>query len=199
VASHRPENKNGQTIMRKSIFGVLLMVLCVSAVPLARAQEKPQQEKPQQESLPASIEKRLQSFDPAAVAAARHYYGSPVLKASLAAIIPRITQGLAVAIEKANPELDAASKQEALAAVQEAVSSKLDLITDMSMIAALEVLTKDELVAVDQFYSSPVGQSVVTKLPQVMSRLPTMMQVVMPLVIEDLRAKMKAKGKDLRL
>jgi hypothetical protein len=32
-----------------------------------------------------------------------------------------------------------------------------------------------------------------------MNRLPAMMQVVMPLVIDDLRAKMKAKGKDLKL
>ncbi len=169
----------------------MLAMLTVPAVLPARA-EGPS-------NLPASIEKRLQTFDPVAVAAARHYYTSPLLKASFTTMIPKITAGLSEAIEHSNPELDQPSKAEVLQVAQEAITGRLDLIIDMSMVAALEVLSKDELIAVDQFYSSPVGQSVMTKMPQVMSRLPSMMQVVMPLVIEDLRAKMKAKGKDLKL
>ncbi|HEX3497453.1 MAG TPA: DUF2059 domain-containing protein [Methylocella sp.] len=149
--------------------------------------------------MPSSIEKRLESFDPAAVAAARHYYTSPVLKAAFEAMLPKMAEAMDTAIKRANPELDTPSQRAVRDATQEALSTRFDLVIDMAMTAALEVFSKDELIALDQFYSSPVGQSVITKMPQVMNRLPAMMQVLMPLMLEDVRAKMKAKGKDLRL
>jgi hypothetical protein len=69
----------------------------------------------------------------------------------------------------------------------------------MYLIASLEVFSKDELIALDQFYSSPIGKSIVNKMPQLMNRLPAMMQAFMPLLRDDLRPKMKAKGKELHL
>ena len=76
---------------------------------------------------------------------------------------------------------------------------KLDLLIDLSMISALEVFSKDELIALDEFYSTPVGQSVQAKMPQLVARLPATMQVVMPLVIEDMRAKLKTNGLEVKL
>jgi hypothetical protein len=178
--------------MSKLICAVISLTFFALPLSQIRADE-------QQESLPAQIEKRLQGFDPVAVAAARHYYESPTLKNALKAAVPQIVKALGVAIRQGNPGLDEPTQHEALQAAEESVTSKLDLMTEMNMVAALEVFSKDEIVALDQFYSSPVGQSVMTKLPQVMSRLPAMMQVLMPLMVDDLRAKMKAKGKDLKL
>jgi len=178
--------------MSKLICAVI--ALAMSALPLSqvRAEE-------QKDSLPTSIEKRLASFDPVAVTAARHYYESPTLKNAMKGAVPQIVQAVGVAIRQANPGLDEASRREALQAAEEAVSSKLDLMAEMSMVAALEAFSTEEIVALDKFYSSPVGASVMTKLPQVMGRLPAMMQVLMPLMIDDLRAKMKANGKDLKI
>jgi hypothetical protein len=178
--------------MRKSSFGVVLIIVSALALGSAQAED-------QKESLPSSIEKRLESFDPAAVAAARHYYTSPVLKAAFAAMLPKMAEAMDTAIKRANPELDTPSQRAVRDATQEALSTRLDLVIDMAMTAALEVFSKEELIALDQFYSSSVGQSVITKMPQVMNRLPAMMQVLMPIMLEDVRAKMKAKGKDLRL
>jgi hypothetical protein len=112
------------------------------------------------DNLNAAIEKQLQSFDPTAVAAARHYYTSPVLKATMVAMISKMTDAMGVVLERSNPGLDADKKKAALSVVQETLNDKLDLIIDLGMISALEVLSKDELVAIDKFYSSPVGQSV---------------------------------------
>jgi hypothetical protein len=181
----------GMMLMRKSLFGAALMALSVLALSPVRAQE-------QAENVATSIEKRLQSFDPAAVAAARHYYHSPLLQTAFKAMVPQMMRAMDAAIQQSNPNLDAAAKRETLDIAQEAVNGKIELITDLSMVAALEVFSKDELVAIDQFYSSAAGQSVLTKMPQVMSKLPSMMQVVMPLMLDDLRAKLKAKGVDLR-
>jgi hypothetical protein len=50
-----------------------------------------------------------------------------------------------------------------------------------------------------EFDPSPLGQSIETKMPQVLTRMPAMAQVLMPLIRDDVRAKMKAKGKDLPL
>jgi hypothetical protein len=178
--------------MRKQFSGIVFLILSALALFPAQAEEEHQ-------NLPASIEKRLQSFDPAAVAAARHYCTSPLLKASFTAMIPEITEAMGTDLERANPGLDPEEKRVVLEVVQEAVTTRLGLIIDMTMIAVLEVLSKDELIALDQFYSSPVGQSVINKMPQAMNRLPAMMQVLTPLMLDDLRAKIKAKGMDLRL
>ncbi len=178
--------------MRKHFLGAGLLLLSGLAILPAQAAED-------QANLPASIEKRLTSFDPAAVAAARHYMTSPLLKASFTAMIPKITEAMADALQRSNPGLDPEKKRAAVAMAQEAVTARLDLIIDMSMIASLEVFSKEELMAIDQFYSSPAGQSVLTKMPKVMERLPATMQVVMPLIVDDLRGKMKSKGLDVRL
>jgi hypothetical protein len=147
--------------MRKQFFGIVFLILSALALFPVQAEEEHQ-------NLPASIEKRLQSFDPAAVAAARHYCTSPLLKASFTAMIPKITEAMGTNLERTNPGLDPEKKRVVLEVVQEAV----DLMIDMAMIAVLEVYTKEEFIALDQFYSSPVGQSVITKMPQVMNRLP---------------------------
>jgi Uncharacterized protein conserved in bacteria (DUF2059) len=178
--------------VRNSLLGIVSITMTILALLPALAEEQGQ-------SLPGSIEKRLQEFDPASVAAARHYYTCPVHKAALAAMLPKIVEVMGVSIEHGNPGLDPTSKREAVQAAQEAVSARLDLMTDMGMVAALEVVSKKELIALDQFYSSPLGQSVEIKMPQVLGRLPAMMQVIMPLMLEDVRAKMKAKGKELHL
>ncbi len=184
--------------MRKHVLSIALLILSASAFIPAHAEDG-HQNPPASQNLPASIEKRLQSFDPEAVAAARHYYTSPLLKASFTAMMPKLTEGMMVVMQRANPGLDVEKKRAVMVAAQEAVAGRLDLIIDLSMIAALEVFSKEEIVAIDQFYSSPAGQSVLTKMPKVMERLPAMMQVVMPLMVDDLRAKIKAKGLDVQL
>ncbi len=68
---------------------------------------------------------------------------------------------------------------------------------DMSMTDALEILSKNELIALDQFYSPPVGQNALSKMPHVANCVPAMPRVVMPRALEDVDAKMKAKCKDL--
>jgi hypothetical protein len=182
----------GLMVMRKLVFGIFLgLACCAATLGMARADDKAA-------DLKATIDKRLESFDPAAVAAARHYYTSPIMMGSFKAMVPQIVKALDVSIAQTNVSLDPAAKQEALSVAQTAVASKLDLIVGLAMVNALEVFSKDELVAIDQFYSSPAGQSVMSKMPQVMSKLPAMMQLVMPLMLADVREQMKAKGKDLK-
>jgi uncharacterized protein len=179
----------GMIFMRKFAFGVGL-AFAVALSP-AWAQSQP-------EDLQNSIEKKLQGFDPAAVAAARHYYHSPILQSAFKQMVPQIMRAMDAAIQQSNPTIEGAAKRDALDVAQSAVSAKIELITDLSMVNALEVFSKDELIALDQFYSSPTGQSVMTKMPQVMAKLPSMMQVVMPLLLDDVRAKLKAKGLELK-
>jgi hypothetical protein len=175
--------------LRRPVIGVVLAMLAGAAAAYADDAQ----------NLPVSIEKRLQSFDPAAVAAARHYFASPARKTSLEAMLPNIMQAMSVALDRANPGIDPEKRKKALQLAQEAVTDKLDLLIDLGMISALEVLSKDELIALDQFYSTPVGQSIQMKMPQLTARLPATMQVVMPLVIEDMRAKLKTNGLEVKL
>ena len=174
--------------IRKFFICAAWLMLCSLAAPSVRADD-----------LNASLDKQLKSFDPEAVAAARHYYTSPVLRASMVAMIAKMTDAMGVILDRANPGLDATKKTAALSVVRETLNDKLDLMINLSMISALEVLSKDELVAVDKFYSSPVGQSVLVKMPQVMNRLPVMMQMIMPGLLDDMRTKMEANGLDVKI
>jgi hypothetical protein len=172
----------------KPFIYIALPIFLASSAPAARADD-----------LDASIKKQLGTFDPAAVAAARHYYTSPVLKASMVAMISKMTDAMGVVLDRANPGLDESKKKAALSVVQETLNDKLDLIIDLSMISALQVLSKDDLIAIDKFYSSPVGQSVLVKMPLVMNRLPAMMQIIMPGLLDDMRMRMKANGLDVKI
>jgi hypothetical protein len=72
-----------------------------------------------------------------------------------------------------------------------------------TIVSMLDVYTTEEIVAIDQFYSSDVGQSMLKKAPQVMARMPQMFEImqkqIFPLAMEEARKALKAKGKDIHI
>ncbi len=71
------------------------------------------------------------------------------------------------------------------------------------MIMMLDIYTKDELLALNQFYSSPVGSSILKKRPIMMSRIPEMMSLMMkyaiPPALAAARNSMKARGVEITI
>jgi hypothetical protein len=67
----------------------------------------------------------------------------------------------------------------------------------------LEVLTTEEIIAADKFYSTPVGKSLMAKMPQMMARMPQMMglmdQTFIPAGIAAAQAKLRKLGKDFKI
>lgn len=166
------------------------LALALSLVGPVRAQDK---SAPALPTTPAQLEERLKGFDPQAVAAARHYYQSPQMRENMLAMLRNFAPTLIANQEKAQgAPLPEADRAKVLAAIDKAMNENFDLLLELNMVTALETLSKEELVALDQFYSSPTGQAILTKMPQIGKRMPAMMQIFLPRFMESFRASMKA-------
>jgi len=147
----------------------------------------------------AALEKQLASHDPKAVAAARHYYESPAVKAGLVAIMENMNKSMAQVISQQNPKITQQQLDEVKSIVSSALTERLDLLLQMNMLIALDTFTTDELVALDKFYSSPEGTSIMGKMPKVAEQLPAVMQKIMPDYLADVKNRIQAKGVELKL
>jgi hypothetical protein len=179
-------------IMRKAAAFALALAFTLAALPAARAAEPVPTDHP-------ALEKRLASYDPAAVTAARHYYASPARKAGLVRIFDNVQKHLLGDLAKQNPGLNKDQIAKTMSIANDAMKDRLDVLTDMSMVVALDTLTTSELVALDQFYSSPEGLSIVAKMPQIGAQMPTILQSVMPDYVNEIKTQLKASNPELKL
>lgn len=146
-----------------------------------------------------ALQKRLEKYDPRAVAAAKHYYSQPAMKAGLVAMTDNMNKAMSNIMAQQNPNLSPQQLEAARKAIGEATRDRLDLIMQMSMIVALDTLSTDELVALDNFYSSPQGSSIIAKMPRIAKALPAMMQTIMPDYMNDVKTRLKGTGAELKL
>jgi hypothetical protein len=176
--------------MRLAVL-VFCLLISSSADPRPAAA---QDEAPASQSAPD-----LSKYDPRAVTAARHYFETPAIKAGLTAMTSNMMKAMTSAIMQQNPQVSPADMERLQKIVSDSLAERLDLLTQMNMVAALDTFTPDELVALDNFYSSPIGASVVSKMPQMAKRLPDMMKAFMPDYLASIKAKVKAEGMELKL
>ncbi|HWG04028.1 MAG TPA: DUF2059 domain-containing protein, partial [Beijerinckiaceae bacterium] len=121
------------------------------------------------------------------------------IKAGLVAIMNSVVKSVTDTVSRQNPALAQKQVTDVEEVVNEAMTERLDLLIDMSMVAALNTLSTDELVAMDKFYSTPEGVSILNKLPKIAAQMPAMMQAIIPDYLNEIRTKMKAKGTELKL
>ena len=150
-------------------------------------------------STPSAIDKRLSNYDPRAVAAARHYYNLPALRTGLIAVIDSVNKSMIGMVAQQNPRLTPDQIGKVQQVVSDAMKERLTLLQQMSMVVALDTFTTDEMVALDAFYSSPEGSSVLGKMPRIAAQMPAMMQTIMPDYLNEIKAKLKASGTELKL
>ena len=139
------------------------------------------------------VQEQLKTFDPAAVSAARHYYESPKIKDGLLSMLKNLSTAIIADQEKSTgKKLSEADRAKVVTVLDQAMKDNFDLLLRLNMIAAVETLSKEQLNALDQFYSSPVGQSILDRMPKVGQRLPEIMQVFMPKFMGSVQAGMKS-------
>jgi len=177
-------------MMRKTFFALALIASALGAG-VARAETVKESS--------AALEKQLASHDPKAVAAAQHYYESPAVKAGLVAIMENMNKSMAQVISRQNPNITPQQLDDVKSIVGAALTERLDLLLQMNMLIALDIFTTDELVALDKFYSSPEGTSIISKMPKVAEQLPVVMQKIMPDYLADVKNRIHAKGMELKL
>jgi hypothetical protein len=176
--------------VRRKLFAIAALGL-LSALPVRAAEPVP--------STPSAIDKRLAAYDPRAVAAARHYYSTPALRSALVAMVDSVNKSMLGLVSQQNPGIAPDQLVKVQKIVGDAMKERLDLLQQMSMVVALDTFSTDELVALDKFYSSPEGASVLGKMPKLAAQMPAMMQAIIPDYLNDVKTKLKASGTELKL
>ena len=141
---------------------------------------------------PAELDKQIGGFDPRAVAAAKHYWAQPIFRNELLQVTEDLYQQVVTVVEKQNPTLDATKMAKVEATVGDPMKRRLDLIVQMSVLAALKTFSTDELVALDKFYSSPEGKAIQSKTPKMMGQIPVILKEIMPAYLDEIKTKLKA-------
>jgi len=179
-------------IVRQAAISAFVFAFVLAALPAARAAEPVPTDH-------AALEKRLATYDPAALAAARHYYASPVRQAALLKLFNNVQKRLLGDIAKQNPSFNKDQIAKTLAIANDAMKDRIVVLMDMSMVVALDTLTTSEIIALDKFYSSPEGLSIVAKLPQIGEQMQTSLKSVVPVYLSDVKAQLKASYPELLL
>jgi hypothetical protein len=153
---------------------------------------------------PDQFEQKLKSYDPETVEAARAYARTFDLKGMMEKSAPRIAAAVATQLKAKNPTLnDEQTKLFIDTFMQSGLVDSSDVLEQASIILMLEIFTKDELVALNQFYSSPVGAGILKKFPVMMGRMPEIMQVVqtyiIPRALEAARSTLHARGVEVKI
>lgn len=179
------------TLLR--IVVVALLLLPVSFQP-ARALDTP----------PDQFDQKLKRFEPEAVEAALAYAKMLNLKEQYNKGIPLMRDQLMRQIGAKNPSMNKENTEAFIDAFfQSALVDKADLIEKATVLIMLDLFSKDELIAVSQFYLSPVGKGILGKMPQMMGKLQELQGLVIthivPEALKDAQAKMKARGVEMKL
>jgi hypothetical protein len=147
---------------------------------------------------------KLKSYDPEAVEAARSYARTFNFKNIMEKSVPALTQAATRQIKAKNPELtDQQINGFVEAFLKTALVDSAPVLEEASILMMLDIFNKDELIALDKFYSSPVGASIVKKIPIMMGRMPELMQTmqaqVFPRAFAAARDQMKQNGVDVKI
>jgi hypothetical protein len=153
------------------------------------------------DSAPTSeFEQKLKGYDPESIAAARQYARAADMKGMMARVAPTLRQQIIAGARAQNPNLSSTQIEAfADAFVKSAFVDNAQAIEDASILMMMDIFDKDELVALGKFYSSPIGASIMSKMPKIMERMPTLLSSIVPRAIKDAQEKMKKNGLDVKI
>jgi len=146
------------------------------------------------------FEQKLKAYDPESIAAARQYARAADMKGMMARVAPTLRQQIIAGARAQNPNLSSTQIEAfADAFVKSAFVDNAQAIEDASILMMMDIFDKDELVALGKFYSSPIGASIMSKMPKIMERMPTLLSSIVPKAIKDAQEKMKKNGLDVKI
>lgn len=151
----------------------------------------------------AELNAKLAKYDPVAVKAALHYAEVFNMKSVLAQSVAPVRDAIVKMVKAKNPGLDDATAKEFVeVALKVMYVDHADFFEKYTITLMLDIFSTEEIIAVDKFYSSDVGRSMLKKMPQMMGRIPEIFAImekeIVPLALEEAKKALKAKGKNIR-
>ena len=153
---------------------------------------------------PDQFDRMLQKYDAATVEAARSYARTFNMKQMFERSIPALRQSMMAQLRAKNQALNEQQISAFFEAfMQSALVDAAPVLEQATILIMLDVLTKEEIVALNQFYSSSVGREILAKMPVVLGRIPEVMGLmqtyIIPRALEVAREQMKKSGVDVRI
>ncbi len=149
-------------------------------------------------------QEKLKTYDPAAVAAAESYAKTFNMRGMMEKSAPGVVRTLSEQMKAKNPGLTDAQSQKFFSLfTQNFLSDSSEVVEHAMILQMLDVFSKEELVAVDTFYSSPLGVSVLKKMPVLMGHMPHIMEMmqsfIIPRALDAAKEQMRKDGVEVKI
>jgi len=127
------------------------------------------------------------------VALVKRYFNAIHFDQMMSGIIDQMTPAMMAQMRKSQPDMTDAELQAATEAVSEGTTDFMKKVIEASIPVYADIFTVEELTKMDEFYESPIGQSIMAKAPLATQKLmPTVMDL-MPEFQADITKRMCAK------
>jgi len=149
-------------------------------------------------------EQKLKGYDPQSIEAAKFYASTFDLIGSWKKSSPQMEQGMANRIKAKNPEITEEQSKLFIKTFEDvALTEGAQALERGAVLALLDLMTKDELISLQNFYTTPTGASILKKFGAYSERLAEVRGVmksdVLPHALDAAKAKLKESGVDVKL
>jgi hypothetical protein len=157
-----------------------------------------------QDFAPSQIEEKLKGYDPATLTVAQAFAKSFNMSGMVEKSVPFLVQGVDRQLRAKNPDLtDEQAQQFVSAFLQSLFEDNGQVLERAAVLTLVEVMSKEELEALIQFQSTPVGASALKKMPTLSARMsqimPLMQTYVVPRAMGSAQAQMRKNGVDVKI
>jgi hypothetical protein len=138
-----------------------------------------------------------QTSDPAPsaekVALVKRYFAAIHFDQMMTDIVKQMTPAMMAQMRKSQPDITDEEFEAATEAVSESTTDFLKKVTEASIPVYADIFTVEELTMMDEFYETPIGQSIMAKAPQATQKLMPTVMALMPEYQADIKKRMCAK------
>jgi len=167
--------------MRKLILaGAALLTLALGVPQMAAAQT----------TTPATA---AAAPDPAKVALVKRYFAAVHMDTMMSAMMKQMMPAMMQQIRTAHPEMTDDQAQGISDGVVDSMDAYMSKLAVIMTPAFADTFSTEELTKLDEFYESPVGQSILAKMPILMQKMTPAMMQMMPDMQADIMKHVCAK------
>ena len=127
---------------------------------------------------------------PEKIALVKRYFAAIHFEQMMSGIVNQMTPAMMAQMRKSQPNITDAEFQAATEAVSESTGDFLKKLTEASIPVYADIFTVEELTKMDEFYETPVGQSIMAKAPQATQKLMPTVIALMPEFQADIAKRM---------
>lgn len=130
---------------------------------------------------------------PEKVALVKRYFAAIHFDEMMSGMVNQMTPAMMAQMRQNQPNMTDAEFKAATEAVTESTNDFLKKVTEASIPVYADIFTVEELTKMDEFYETPVGQSIMAKVPEASQKLMPVVMALMPDFQADVVKRMCSK------